>query len=138
MPSNPMSRANYAKFAQSQGLVAQVLAKFAGASWGLASMVLVLSGSAFAADDLPTFRLEVNNGVFNPKTLVVPAGKKFKIEIFNVGSEAIEFESRPLRKEKALNPGGHSFVVIFPLQPGSYPFFDDFHIGAGQGTILVR
>ncbi len=93
---------------------------------------------ALAAPDLPTFRLECNNGVFKPQKLLVPAGKKFKIEIFNTGTEAIEFESRPLRKEKALSPGGTSFVVIFPLEPGEYSFFDDFHIQVGQGSILAQ
>ncbi len=93
---------------------------------------------ALAADELPTFRLECNNGVFKPQKLQVPAGKKFKIEIFNTGTEAIEFESLQLRKEKALNPGGHSFVVIFPLDAGEYKFFDDFHIQTGQGSIVAK
>lgn len=99
--------------------------------------MLPLSG-AQAADELPTFRLECNNGVFKPQKLVVPAGKKIKIEIFNTGTEAIEFESLQLRKEKALNPGGSSFVVIFPLEPGEYKFFDDFHIQTGQGSIVAK
>ena len=94
-------------------------------------------GRAHAAVDLPTFRLECNNGVFTPQRLEVPAGKKFKIEIYNTGTEAIEFESLQLRKEKALNPGGSSFVVIYPLQPGEYKFFDDFHIKTGQGSIVA-
>lgn len=104
----------------------------------LACALLAPWTGALAAPDLPTFRLECNNGVFKPQKLVVPAGTKFKIEIFNTGTEAIEFESRPLRKEKALSPGGSSFVVIFPLDPGEYAFFDDFHIQTGQGSIIAR
>ncbi len=104
----------------------------------LACLLVAPLAGALAADDLPTFRLECNNGVFKPKKLVVPAGKKFKIEIFNTGTEAIEFESLQLHKEKALNPGGHSFVVIFPLEAGEYKFFDDFHIQTGQGSLLAR
>lgn len=105
---------------------------------GLSCLLLALSGAAVAGEDLLTFRLECNNGVFTPQTVVVPAGKKFKIEIYNTGTEAIEFESRPLRKEKALNPGGSSFVVVFPLDAGTYHFFDDFHIQAGQGSIVAK
>lgn len=104
----------------------------------LACLLTTPLTDALAADDLPTFRLECNNGVFKPQKLVVPADKKFKIEIFNTGTEAIEFESLQLRKEKALNPGGHSFVVIFPLNAGEYKFFDDFHIQTGQGSIVAR
>ena len=104
---------------------------------GLASLLLALGGSALA-DDLPTFKLACNNGVFTPNPLQVPAGKKFKIEISNTGTEAIEFESKPLRKEKALNPGGNSFVVVFPLEPGSYSFFDDFHMQQPPGAIVAK
>lgn len=105
---------------------------------GLAGLLLTLAGTALAADDMLTFKLACNNGVFTPKTLQVPAGTKFKIEITNTGTEAIEFESKPLRKEKALNPGGSSFVVIFPLEPGTYGFFDDFHMQQGQGAIIAK
>jgi hypothetical protein len=42
-----------------------------------------------------------------------------------------------LRKEKVLAPGGDSFVVIAPLSPGEYKFFDDFHQQA-QGVIVAK
>lgn len=103
-----------------------------------AALLAASASLALAADDLPSYRLECNNGVFTPQKLVVAAGKKFKIEIFNTGTQAIEFESRQLRKEKALSPGGSSFVVVFPLEPGEYKFFDDFHIQTGQGSIVAK
>ena len=102
------------------------------------SLWLMLSALVVAAEDLPTFTLHCNNGIFIPQTLQVPAGKKFKLEIFNIGTEAIEFESKQLRKEKALSPGSSSFVVIYPLDPGEYKFFDDFHIQTGQGSVIAR
>ena len=104
----------------------------------LASLVAAFACAALAAEDLPTFKLACNNGVFTPQKLVVPAGKKFRLDIVNTGTEAIEFESRQLRKEKALSPGATSFVVIFPLDPGEYKFFDDFHIQVGQGSIVAQ
>lgn len=107
-------------------------------SIGLAALLAASASLALAAEELPTYRLECNNGVFTPQKLVVAAGKKFKIEIYNTGTEAIEFESRHLRKEKALNPGGSSFVVVFPLEPGEYKFFDDFHIQIGQGSVVAK
>lgn len=105
--------------------------------WG-GVLLAALAAPTAQADDLLTFKLECNNGVFKPRTLQVPAGKKFKIEITNTGTEPIEFESKPLRKEKALNPGGTSFVVIFPLEPGSYGFFDDFHMQQAPGSIVAQ
>ena len=106
----------------------------------LLATALAMFGSttAWAGPDLPTFRLECRNGVFTPARVLVPAGQKFKLEIFNTGTEAMEFESLPLRKEKALNPGGQSFVVIYPLEPGEYPYFDDFHTSGPGGSIVAR
>lgn len=102
-----------------------------------AGLLATFVGAA-VAEDLPTFKLSCNNGVFSPQKLEIPAGKKFRLDIVNTGTEAIEFESRQLRKEKALSPGATSFVVIFPLDPGEYKFFDDFHIQVGQGSIVAK
>jgi len=96
----------------------------------------LLAGAAHAAD-LPTFKLEMNDGKLNPVRIEVPAGQRIKIEIRNTGNGAAEFESVQLRKEKVLAPGGESFVVIAPQQPGEYKFFDDFHQQA-QGVIVVK
>lgn len=120
-----------------------MLSSFPAASFPRVLAALVFAAllapcAAATAADLLTFKLYCNNGVFTPKVLEVPAGKKFKIEIYNSGTEAIEFESVQLRKEKALSPDSSSFVVIFPLEPGEYKFFDDFHIQVGQGTIVAR
>jgi plastocyanin len=109
---------------------------------GFAALILcagvVCLGPVWAGVDLPTVRLECKGGVFTPARLQVAAGTKFKIEIFNTGTDAIEFESLDLRKEKALNPGGSSFVVVYPLEPGEYRFFDDFHLKGTGGTIVAR
>jgi len=105
----------------------------------LASFCALFTIPGFASnEELLVFKLSCNNGVFTPKQLQVPAGKKFKIEIFNTGTEAIEFESKQLRKEKALSPKSNSFVIVYPLEPGEYKFFDDFHIQVGQGSIIAK
>lgn len=95
-----------------------------------------LAGAAHAAD-LPTFKLEMNDGKLNPARIEVPVGQRIKIEIRNTGKGAAEFESVQLRKEKVLAPGAESFVVIAPLDPGEYKFFDDFHQQA-QGVIVAK
>jgi plastocyanin len=90
------------------------------------------------AADLPTFPLEMKDGKFTPTRIEVPAGQRIKIAIKNTGTSAAEFESVQLRKEKVLAPGGDSFVVIAPLSPGEYKFFDDFHQATGQGVIVAK
>ena len=101
----------------------------------LAASVL-FAGIAHGAD-LPTFKLEMNDGKLNPERIEVPAGQRIKIEVHNIGKGAAEFESLQLRKEKVLAPGADSFVVIAPLSPGEYKFFDDFHQSA-QGVIVAK
>ena len=107
------------------------------------SLSLALAAGWFAsvataqAADLPTFKLEMNDGKLNPTRIEVPAGQRIKIEVHNVGKGAAEFESIQLRKEKVLAPGADSFVVIAPLDKGEYKFFDDFHQSA-QGVIVAK
>jgi hypothetical protein len=102
----------------------------------LGFVCMAISAASWAAD-LLTFQLELKDGKLNPARIEVPAGKKIKIEIHNVGTSPAEFESIQLRKEKVLAPGASSFVVIAPMQPGEYKFFDDFHLEA-QGVIVAK
>jgi hypothetical protein len=87
---------------------------------------------------LPSYQLNIRDGHFSPASLQVAAGQRFKIIVNNVGEGPIEFESTPLRVEKVLGPGVSSFVVIHPLKPGRYLFFDEFHPQLPQGVIEAR
>src|ERR1700710_1516130 len=102
----------------------------------LLALTASMAGIAHAADP-PTFKLETADGKLNPARIEVPANKRIKIEIRNTGKGAVEFESMQLRKEKVLASGADSFVVIAPLSPGEYKFFDDFHQNA-QGVIVAK
>jgi len=101
-------------------------------------LALLLVAGSVHAGGLPTYELEVRDGVFNPPRLEVPAGQRFKIIVKNRGQGPIEFESTPLRVEKVLSPGAQSFVVIHPLKPGRYPFFDEFRMDLPEGEIIAR
>jgi len=94
----------------------------------------LLNGAAWAAA-LPTYELSLQDGHFTPPQLVVKAGERFKIVLKNTGLGPAEFESTPLRVEKVLSPGVTTFVVIHPLQPGVYPFFDEFNPQLPEGSI---
>ncbi|WP_245543107.1 cupredoxin domain-containing protein [Thauera terpenica] len=107
---------------------------------GLGLALCVLAGGfgpvSAASADTPTCTLTFRaDGTFEPTRLEVPAGR-FKIVLVNESSEAVEFESLPLRKEKVLGPGVTSFVVLSLSRPGEYPFFDDFHPQV-KGTLVV-
>lgn len=96
----------------------------------------IWAGQALA--ELPVYTLVAKGGRLTPSVLEVPAGQRFKIVIRNEGRDAIEFESLQLKKEKVLAPGAQSFVVIAPLKPGTYDYFDEFHPDTAKGRIVVK
>jgi hypothetical protein len=90
------------------------------------------------ADDMPTFVIELKDGVISPLRLEVPANRTFKIELRNTGTTPAEFESLELHREKVLAAQSTSFIVIKNLDPGEYKFFDDFHPGAPQAVLVAK
>ncbi|WP_223481761.1 MULTISPECIES: cupredoxin domain-containing protein [unclassified Pseudomonas] len=88
--------------------------------------------------ELPSYELILRDGHFTPALLEVPAGQRFKIVLKNNGQGPAEFESTPLRVEKVMSPGVTTFVVIHPLRPGHYPFFDEFNPQLPEGGILAK
>lgn len=104
----------------------------------LAAVIFLIAPVQVSAADLLTLTVTARDGQLIPNTLHVPAGERFKIVVRNEGRDAIEFESLQLRKEKVLAPGAESFVVIAPLKPGEYEFFDEFHPDTGRGRIIVK
>jgi plastocyanin len=96
----------------------------------------LLASTAYAQD--ASFKLSARDGVFQPTVLEVPAGKKFKLEVSNDGKTAMEFESRDLRQEKVIPPGGKATLTINALKAGEYKFVDEFHEKTGQGRIVAK
>jgi len=90
------------------------------------------------AQDVAQFSIVAKDGKLEPSELVVPAGKKIKIDISNEGKTPIEFESKALKVEKVLAPGARSSVTINPLKPGEYAFFDEFHPQTSKGRIIAK
>jgi hypothetical protein len=99
---------------------------------------LFLASGAALADDMPTFKLLMKDGRFIPEAIEVPANTRFRLEVKNEGPGATEFESLELKKELVLAPGVTRSLVFYPMQPGTYKFFDDFHPSTGQGRIIAK
>ena len=93
---------------------------------------------AHAADEMQVVKLSAKDGKFEPLTIEVPAGRRFKIEISNDGKGPMEFESKDLKQEKVLPAGAKSSVVINALKPGTYTFFDEYHMDAPKGQIIAK
>lgn len=87
--------------------------------------------------DIPTYAVELKDGHFNPRVIVVPQKTKFRLRITNTGTKPCEFESLSLRKEKPLYMNSTSSIVIIPLEKGKYDMFDDFTNGH-PGYIVAK
>jgi hypothetical protein len=104
----------------------------------LALHALVVVSTLLGAAELPTFAVTLTAGRIDPPRLEVPAKTRVKLTLRNAGGGAAEFEGRDVRVEKVLAPGAESFVVLPPLAPGTYRFFDDFHPDAPGVLIVVK
>ncbi|HXR55150.1 MAG TPA: cupredoxin domain-containing protein [Casimicrobiaceae bacterium] len=103
----------------------------------LLAAALLLAAPAFAADE-PTFKLVARDGVFTPAVIEVPAGKRVRLEVSNEGKTPMEFESRDLKQEKVIPPGGKVTLTINAMKAGEYRFFDEFHEKTGQGKFIAK
>ena len=105
--------------------------------------VLLGAAGAVAADEaekpgdqLPAITLK--GGRFDPTELVVPANTAFKLLVTNSDTDAIEFESFELHRERVVKPGETITVFMPSLSPGTYKFFDDFHNSTPNGVIVAK
>ena len=105
---------------------------------GMALALLLTAAPPTRADDLPTIKLLIKDGRFQPATLEVPANTKFRLEIINQVPGPEEFESTELRKEKVIAAGVTSNLIFQPLKPGSYKFFGEFHPDTAQGQMVAK
>ena len=94
------------------------------------------AGPAAAADD--EFNLVIQDHVFQPAELVVPAGKKVKLVVENRDATPEEFESHALNREKVIAGKSKATIFIGPLKPGSYPFVGEYHETTAKGVIVAK
>ena len=99
---------------------------------------MLLGGNAVAAEELPAFDVVVRDGVFVPRTLEVPAGRRIKLILINEGPGPLELENDEMRIEKVLSAGARSFVVLPNLKPGEYDFIDEFNPITGELKVVVK
>jgi plastocyanin len=111
---------------------------FALARSVVVAVAMLVPAAALAADDVASFKLVARDGVFEPTTVEVPAGKRFRLEVSNDGKTAMEFESRELKQEKVIAPGKKAVLTINALKAGEYKFVDEFHEKTGQGKVVAK
>ena len=104
-----------------------------------AVLTLVLSALSFAAAaDVPVYELVIKDHHFVPAELGIPAKTKIKLMVKNQDATPAEFESRELNREKIIPGGSQTVIFIGPLDAGSYPYFDEFHMETTTGKIIAK
>jgi plastocyanin len=104
---------------------------------GLALAALAFATMAPASAQEASYAITIRDGRFDPSTLNVKAGVKFKLTVTNATAKSAEFESAELNREKVIPAGTSGSLYIGPLEPGTYPFFDDFN-QSNRGQIVAK
>ena len=99
-------------------------------------LLLVLFKSVDAST--PKFTIEIKNHLFYPSEVIIPAGTKVKLIIYNRDNTSEEFESYELNREKIILGNRKGIVFIGPLKPGEYPFFGEFYPETALGKVIAE
>jgi hypothetical protein len=109
----------------------RALAVFAG-------MLVITALGACSKESLPEYSLVLEGHRFTPDRLSVPAQQKFRLKIENRDDSADEFDSSALGTEKVVPGKSSGWVVVGPLNAGSYPFMGEFHHETAEGVITAK
>jgi Cupredoxin-like domain len=105
----------------------------------LGLMIVIGLGVPLAiAEDSARVSVTLKDHKFSPAEPNAPAGKPIVIDVSNLDSTPSEFESKTLRVEKVVPPGGKISIQVRPLSAGRYRFFDDYHEDTTEGFLVVK
>ena len=86
----------------------------------------------------PTIEVVIENHLFYPADVVIPAFQKVRLLVTNRDATPEEFESYELNREKVIPGNSKAVIFIGPLAPGIYPFFGEFNPKTAQGRVRVE
>lgn len=104
----------------------------------LAALAAALLCAGPRAGEATEVELRIQNHLFDPAELVVPADTKVRVRIRNLDATPEEFESWELNREKVILGGESTVIFVGPLPPGEYPFFGEFNPKTAQGKLIVQ
>lgn len=100
-------------------------------------LTIVLFVSLKTQANTQEYYLTLENHVFTPSELNIPANVKVKLIILNKDLVVEEFDSFDLNREKVLFPQRKSTIFIGPLKSGRYEYFGEYHPNSARGMIIV-
>ena len=103
----------------------KILSRACGMLVFAAIAALTLS-TPLRAQDTPAFTLTLENDVFSPADLKVPANKAFVLKVINKEKIAAEIEAKDLKIEKVAAAGTEIIANVKPLAPGRYLLVNEY------------
>ena len=100
--------------------------------------LMLLTASTGSSAEVQVFELRIQNHLFMPDVLEIPAGVQVRLVIYNDDPTPEEFESRELNREKVVMGNSKVSLLIGPLVAGTYAFFGEFNPLLAQGSIVVH
>ena len=99
-----------------------------------------LAGAAVPAlaEDPLTLDVTIQNHVWSPKEIHVPAGRRVVLNVKNLDPTAEEFDSTALKVEKVIAGHGEGTVRLRALEKGRYDFMGEYHPDTAQGTVIAE
>jgi len=82
--------------------------------------------------------IKLQNHLFSPAEIYVPAHKKVTLVIHNLDPTVEEFDSPPLKREKLLKSNSITHIILAPLMPGRYDFIGEFYQDTAKGAVIVE
>jgi len=76
------------------------------------ALLLFIVPAIANADSLSLYNVTIKDGVFDPQSIEVPEGQRFKISVKNIGSGPAEFENLSMRVEKVLGLGLNPLLLF--------------------------
>jgi hypothetical protein len=114
------------------------------AGFGLAALILVSAtgpagaGSSTPVNDQGQIVVTLQNHVFAPAEIHVPAGQRTQILLKNLDATAEEFDSTSLKIEKVVAGKSEGVLRLRPLDPGSYPFVGEYNSDTAKGVVIAE
>lgn len=105
------------------------------------AILLLLSTSAAMHAETPaplTVELRLQNHLFEPSEIHIPAHTKVRLLLHNLDSTPEEFASWDLNRKKIIFGNHSAAVFIGPLAPGTYRFFGEFNPKTALGRLVVQ
>ena len=104
----------------------------------LSALLVFALLNSWSASATPIVEIVIQDHLFYPAEIEIPADTKVKLIVINKDDAAEEFESYEMNREKVIPGGTKGIIFIGPLLPGEYPFFGEFFPKTAQGRVIVK